>query len=233
MMKKDEKRQTATLLIVTALLFSILGCTDDYRGNVRGRIEDIKPSYFGQETPVPLADVYVYARSLKNDRIVETFSNENGEYYLEDVQFGLNKIKLEKDQYESMTRYVDVEQDQTKEMNFVMRYIPENSTVSVKVSVNGVSGEPVANALVDIFERAKGDYGFTDYIDVLIASEYTDENGELYLLTLDSVLEKRVNIYRFRATARGYAETEKVLALAYGRSNAAVEIVMPEFETGE
>lgn len=205
--------------IVVPMLLVALGCTDDYRGRIEGQVRAIEESIFGEGTPVPVVDMRVEARSLKNGRTVETYSDSQGYYYLTDVQFGLNELTADKDSYEAITKYADVEKDQTTELNILTHKIPTTESINLTFIITDLNLGPLENAVVDLFAITRGEYDYTDRAYEYIATAWTDSTGHAVFMGVASVAEFHINEYRATASAYGYYDASKDFALTFDNPN--------------
>ncbi|MBN2057160.1 carboxypeptidase regulatory-like domain-containing protein [bacterium] len=214
------------ILLALLLLVMAGGCTEDFRGTIDGQVRASEFPAFGPVTPLPVPDVLITAESLKTGRTVESYTGTDGYYELHDVQFGLNEMRIYKEGYDVIERYADVEKDQTTTVNFLTRREPNSTDVNAKFLVLSEDGRPVADAVLDLFELAKGEYSGTDTLELYLETAYTNEQGKAVMLEVSEVDEFRLKSFLVKVAAVGYYNTENRFVLAYGKSNVNVTVVL-------
>lgn len=232
------KCKTSVSFLLLAILPGILlvwtACTDDYRGEVEGVVTFTEPSIYPDPTPLPLPDAEVIALSLKNGREVSAFTDENGYYHLWDVQYGLNELRVVKDGY-FITEpaascgdcyYADVMRSTSTELDILMTRIAETVPASLLVEVVDPNYLPIRKATVDLYQRYKDDYGFTEFYDTYLQTLYTNDAGKIAFVEFDTISELQLEYFMINVAARHFQNSSHTVLLSFFEPTTKVTIVL-------
>lgn len=164
-------------------------------GSLEGTVKD------GEKNPLEDATVEI-------EDIADTTTDENGEYSFEEISTGDYKVTALKDGYESETKEVTIQKDETVEQNFNLEKI-ETYTVSGEV-VDIEKNESIEGATVEIED--------TEY------SATTDKDGEY------SIEDVEEGTYDITASADGYHDKTKNIDVS---GDTTVDLELEEKEDEE
>ena len=221
------KQINIKLLSLTFVILLIsISCTDQYKGAVEGVVSSEMPNLVGTPIPFEVPEVTVEIHSLKTGETRTTVTDENGYYFFDEVPFGLNKVKTYKEGFETVTKYADVENNQTTRLDIKIPRIPPTNKVNLFVRVENEEGEPIASATVDVYKRVKRDMEFQNFLDYYLETGYTNENGYAYFFGLFDIEEFKISFLRIDVAAVGYLNNRVSFAINYFNPNINITITM-------
>jgi hypothetical protein len=217
-------RQHAALFFFITML-ALSGCQGFY-GQLKG---DLQGKVLLRNTRIPIADVSIHVESLLDSSYFETKTNENGEYFLRDVHYGLNRILFIKKSvegepaYATLTKYADIRNGDTFILNVeMMEDAPSLLIYSTVKILDSFSGLPVRNATIDMY-LLNGDNILTEAVEGywdFYSTRFSDEDG-LASFFLGALRKKGWLDLEARMTAPGYKDTVAHYKAYYQRRQEA------------
>ncbi|MBN1879232.1 carboxypeptidase regulatory-like domain-containing protein [bacterium] len=211
-MKKRHIPIISVLAVITLILMQ--GCDRPWTGVIRGTISD-------SDTELPIPGVLVKATSLKNSYAVSGLTDEEGRYRLSDVRWGPNLVQIYHPRYSAVEKYTDVIRDDTVELDFEVGQNTLYLDTTLHVTVLNGNGDPVNQAVLDLYELKKSIYDYFFYLE----TKTTSEDGYLSF-TLPRIYEDEIIQMQLRIAAIGYQDQIRDFVISWGIEDPTMTIVM-------
>jgi len=211
-MKKVLVTLVGIFILGTLILLS--GCDRDWTGKVKGVITET-------DTEEGIPGVTVTIHSEKNAFEITVLSDSTGAYEIDNARWGPNKLEVYHPRYETVSKYVDVVRDATSEVDFEIDRLREYVDPVLTVSVVNVQGDPINQAILDLYELKQTAYEYYFFLDTRI----TDESGTVEFF-MPKMYEEEIAKYQLRIAALDYNDQIRDFALSWTNSKPTLTIVM-------
>lgn len=207
------KRQISILMML-AMIALMSGCERQWTGTVTGSIID-------DETEAGIPGVFVTIHSEKNGYEVTASTDADGVYRISDARWGPNEVNVYHPRYENVSKFVDVIRDETVELDFEIDRLTEYVDPELTINVVNSNGDPVNQAIVDLYQFKESSYEYYFFLSTLT----TDETGIATIL-LPRIYEDEVLEFQLRLVAFGYDDTVVDFAVSFGVSDPVLTVTM-------
>lgn len=209
----NNKYMISIVTVVTGLVF-LLGCDRPWTGSIRGTVTVT-------DTEDGISGVVIIARSLKNSYEVSGVTDGEGKYRLHDARWGPNLVRIYHPRYYTAEKYADVIRDNSVELDFSVKERPLYMDSVLHVHIRNTNGEPINQAVVDLYQFKKYYYEYYFYL----GTQTTSEDGEL-AFTLPRIYEDEITQFQLRIAAMGYHDVIKDIMVFWGDKNPEITIIM-------
>lgn len=211
MINKKYVISLTTFIIGLALL---QGCDRPWTGSIRGTVTV-------KDTEDGIPEVVVIARSLKNSYEVSAVTDSEGKYRLRDARWGPNIVRIYHPRYYTSEKYADVMRDNSVELDFSVKERPLYMDSVLHVHIRNTNGDPVNQAVADLYQFKKYYYEYYFYL----GTQTTSEDGEL-AFSLPRIYEDEIVPFQLRIAALGYHDVIQDVMVFWGDKDPEITIVM-------
>jgi hypothetical protein len=194
--------------------FGFSGCDRPWTGQLRGTVTDA-------ETEEGISGVLVKATALKNGYGVTAVTDDAGEYRIRDARWGANRVTVYHPRFYPSEKYTDVIRDSVVEIDFAVARRTLYMDTDLHVQIVNVNGDPIENAVVDLYQLRRSVYEYYFYI----STKVTLEDGHL-TFALPRIFEDEVIQLQLRVAALGYHDQIRDFAVSWGAYDPRITIVM-------
>ena len=202
------------IILIAVLIVLLQGCDRPWTGSIKGTVTD-------SDTELPIPGVLVKTISLKNDYAVSGLTDLDGAYELSDARWGPNIVRIYHPRYSSVEKYADVIRDSSVEVDFEVSELTEYMDTDLHLHVVNINGDPVNQAVVDLYEFKKNIYEYYFYIE----TKTTAEDGYVSF-TLPRIYEDEILRFQLRIAAIGYLDRIYDFVASWGVEDPELTIVL-------
>ncbi|MCD4654064.1 carboxypeptidase-like regulatory domain-containing protein [bacterium] len=215
-----------SIIMCFGLLLMFAGCDREWTGTVRGVItegldDSENTGETENETGVGIPDVTVKIHSQKNGFEISVLTDATGAYSIENARWGPNKVEVYHPRYEQVSKYVDIIRDETVELDFEIDRLTEYVDPVLSVQVVNTNGDPVNQAVVDLYQLKETSYEYYFFLD----TRTSDESGfvEFYI---PRMYEEEVSEFQLRVVALDYSDEVIDFALSWTNSKPSMTVIL-------